>query len=319
MPDKTVSPERRLVISRQRNQGQYFSDRLDESTNLDMMLIPSGSFMMGQTDAEREEIIRLYSEEHYQKYFTDELPRHSVTVPSFAIGKYPITQAQWRAVAAYPAVEQELDAEPSDFKGGNRPVEQVSWEDATEFCRRLSQHTGRTYRLPSESEWEYACRALPITAAGTTRAGDVLNDGSVSPPFHFGETISDELANYRAQDREIDGTLYKGVYGRGLLGQYRKETTEVGQFPANRFGLYDMHGNVCEWCEDNWHDNYEGAPNDGSAWVESDQKSTNRLLRGGSWGNGPEDCRSACRDSVSRVIRYIIGFRVCCVLPRTYS
>ena len=320
MPDKAVSPQSRVVISYQSHRGQYFTERLDDSTPLDMLMIPSGSFMMGQTNAEREEIIRQDGEEEYQKFFTNERPRHLVTVPSFFLGKSPITQAQWRVVANYPVVEQELNTDPSNFKGDDRPVEQVSWDDATEFCRRLSQHTGRTYRLPSEAEWEYACRALPITAAGMARAGDVFNDGSVSPPFHFGETISDELANYCAEDREIGGTLYKGKYGRGPLGQYRKETTEVGNFPPNQFGLYDMHGNVWEWCEDDWHSDYKGAPSDGSAWDEIDRKSTIRLLRGGSWDNTPVNCRSACRSNDSRDNCYsFIGFRVCCVPPRTFS
>jgi formylglycine-generating enzyme required for sulfatase activity len=299
MPDKTATPERRLVISRQLHRGRYFSEQLDETIQLDMMLIPSGTFMMGQTEAEKEELIRQRGEEQYQEYFTDELPRHEVTVQSFSMGKYPITQAQWRVVAGYDAIEQKLDPDPSKFKGNNRPVERVSWDDATEFCRRLSQHTGRTYRLPSEAEWEYACRA------GTTT------------PFHFGETISDELANYCPQDREIDGKQYKGVYGRGIEGKYRKETMDVGKFPANQFGLYDMHGNVWEWCEDDWHSDYTGAPSDGTAWLENDRKASKRLLRGGSWNYFPGNCRSSVRINFARDLRDdFLGFRVSCVLPR---
>jgi formylglycine-generating enzyme required for sulfatase activity len=299
MPDKTATPERRLVISRQLHRGRYFSEQLDETTQLDMMLIPSGTFMMGQTEAEKEELIRMNGEEDYQKYYPNELPRHEVTVPSFFMGKYSITQAQWRVVASYPKIDQDLDPDPSNFKGPNRPVEQVSWDDATEFCRRLSQQTNRTYRLPSEAEWEYACRA------GTTT------------PFHFGETLSDELANYCPQDREINGTLYKGVYGRGIEGNYRKETMDVGKFPANKFGLYDMHGNVWEWCEDDWHSDYNDAPSDGSAWLENDRKTSNRLLRGGSWGDFPVNCRSSVRGNDARDVRnYGLGFRVSCVLPR---
>jgi formylglycine-generating enzyme required for sulfatase activity len=298
MPKTTASPERRLMIRRQTHQGRYFSEALDSSTNLDMMQIPGGSFMMGQTEVEKEELIRLNDEEKYQQWYARELPRHSVTVPSFFLGKYPITQAQWAVVASYPKIEQDLESDPSNFKGANRPVEQVNWDDATEFCQRLSRHTGRTYCLPSEAQWEYACRA------GTTT------------PFHYGETLSDELANYSAQDEKIGETLYKGVYGRGVPGQYRKETTDVGQFPANLFGLYDMHGNVWEWCEDDWHSTYEGAPNDGSAWVETDRKELGRLLRGGSWYNPPEDCRSACRFDYTRAYRNsFIGFRVSCVSP----
>jgi formylglycine-generating enzyme required for sulfatase activity len=299
MPDKTATPERRLVISRQLHRGRYFSEQLDETTQLDMMLIPSGTFMMGQTEAEKEELIRLAGEEDYQNYYVRELPRHEVTVPSFFMGKYPITQAQWRVVAGYPKIDQDLDPDPSNFKGPNHPVEQVNWDDATEFCRRLSQQTNRTYRLPSEAEWEYACRA------GTTT------------PFHFGETLSDELANYCPQDRDIDGTLYKGTYGRGIQGNYREETVDVGNFPANQFGLYDMHGNVWEWCEDDWHSDYIDAPEDGSAWLENDRKTSNRLLRSGSWSYFPENCRSSVRYVIARDIRYYnLGFRVSCVLPR---
>jgi formylglycine-generating enzyme required for sulfatase activity len=122
-----------------------------------------------------------------------------------------------------------------------RPVEQVSWHDAMEFCSRLSQSTGRYYILPSEAQWEYACRA------GTTT------------PLAFGETLSDELANYDAHT----------TYGSGMRGQYRQQTTTVKRFPANAWGLQDMHGNVWEWCLDHWHDSYEGAPTDGSAWLNS--------------------------------------------------
>jgi len=298
--NKSNSPERRLVLSRQTHRGQYFTEQLNETTHLEMMLIPGGSFMMGQTEAEKAELIRLSGEEDYQKDYARELPRHPVTVPPFFMGKYPITQAQWRAVATYPAVEQELNPDPSQFKGDNRPVENVSWDNAVEFCRRLTQRTGRTYHLPSEAQWEYACRA------GTTTA------------FHFGETLSDELANYRAQDQEIRDTSYKGTYGRGIQGQYREETTEVGQFPANPFGLYDMHGNVWEWCEDDYHNNYSDAPSDGSAWIEASRPDGSKLLRGGSWSNFPQNCRSADRHNDLRSVRYyIIGFRACCALHAT--
>jgi formylglycine-generating enzyme required for sulfatase activity len=299
MPEGKTSPERRPLLSRQVHQGQFFTEALNESTRLDMMLIPGGTFEMGQTADETSELIRLFGEEDYQKYFVDELPRHPVIVQPFFLGKYPVTQAQWRAVAAYQRVDQklELKPDPSNFKGDNRPVEQVSWPDAQEFCQRLSAMTGRTYRLPSEAEWEYACRA------GTTT------------PFHFGETLSDELANYCAQDQEINGISYKGTYGRGILGQYRESTTEVGKFPANHFGLYDMHGNVWEWCEDDWHSNYEGAPRDGSAWVELDRSNTYKLVRGGSWGNFPRNCRSASRND-NFGINSGVGFRVVCEPPR---
>ena len=151
-----------------------------------------------------------------------------------------------------------------------------------------SQYTGRTYRLPSEAKWEYACRA------GTTT------------PFHFGEKITTDLANY-------DG---ESTYGDGVEGVSREETTAVGSFEvANNFGLYDMHGNVWEWCQDNWHSNYEGAPTDGNAWLDNEESSDRKLLRGGSWDNFPHRCRSAYRsNNYLDNLNYNIGFRVVCEL-----
>ncbi len=298
MSNASATSTRRFVISRKTYQGQYFTEQLDETTSLDLMLIPGGTFWMGQTESEREELIKLLGEEDSQKYCISELPIHQVTVPTFALGKYPITQAQWRAVAAYPVAERELKPNPSHFSGDNRPVEKVSWDDATEFCLRLGAKTGRTYRLPSEAEWEYACRA------GTTT------------PFHYGETLSDDLANYSAQDTGIEG---KGTYGRGIQGKYRQETTEVGLFPPNPFGLYDMHGNILEWCADDWHDDYTGAPRDGSVWLKNAKNNQNivyKLLRGGSWYNYPRLCRSASRVyGPSDSFAITVGFRVCCVVP----
>ena len=168
-------------------------------------------------------------------------------------------------------------------------MEQVSWDDAMEFCHRLSHRSGRHYTLPSEAQWEYACRA-----------------GTISP-FHCGSTISTKLANF-------DGTK---VYGDGEKGEYRQQTMDVASFPANPWGLHDTHGNVWEWCADHWHGNYEGAPEDGRAWIDEEAKANDlkwRLLRGGSWYNNPGNCRSAYRDDVHPADRYIgIGFRVCCL------
>jgi formylglycine-generating enzyme required for sulfatase activity len=261
-----------LSIKRKQKQAQQFIEDLDDGIQLEMVAIPGGSFMMGSPKNEpgRRET---------------ESPQHQVTVPPFLLGKYPVTQAQWQAVAALPQVNQELKPNPSRFKGANRPVERVSWHDAVEFCNRLSNHTQRSYRLPSEAEWEYACRA------GTTT------------PFHFGETITTDLANYNGNY----------TYGDGVEGIRKGETTEVGSFKiANEFGLYDMHGNVWEWCQDDWHNNYEDAPTDGSAWISNKAK-INKLLRGGSWYHNPGLCRSAYRsfnylDSSDDVI----GFRVVC-------
>lgn len=241
--------------SRNRRQAQSSSEDLGNGVKLEMVALPGGTFLMGSPDI-------------VQGGDNDETPQHSKTIAAFYLSKFPITQAQWRAVAALPQVSRPLNPAPSSFKGDNLPVEQISWYEAVEFCARLSKKTGRTYRLPSEAEWEYACRA------GTTT------------PFYFGETITTKLANY-------DGS---SVYGLGPQGNYLQKTTPVGSFPANAFGLYDMHGLVWEWCADHWHDTYTNAPVDGKAWLDATAtESAHRLLRGGAWSQPPEDCRSANR------------------------
>jgi formylglycine-generating enzyme required for sulfatase activity len=178
-------------------------------------------------------------------------------------------------------------ADAERWMGPQRPVVNVSWNDAMAFCERLRLRTGKNYTLPSEAQWEYACRA------GTTT------------PFHFGKTISSELANYNG----------KATYGDGLKGEYREQTTDVGMFPANAWGLHDMHGNVWEWCADHWHSNYEGAPDDGRPrFNENVNEETSRLLRGGSWDNHPRFCRSASRGLLPPDNRGSnLGFRVCCL------
>jgi formylglycine-generating enzyme required for sulfatase activity len=253
-----------------------YTEVLGEEIDLDMIAIPGGSFTMGSPD---DELKRRPSES----------PQHDVTLQPFYLGRYAITQAQWRVVAGYDRINRDLDPYSSRFKGDNLPVERVDWDDATEFCQRLSAATGKDYRLPSEAQWEYACRA------GTTT------------PFSYGETIAPELVNYDASR----------TYGDGTKGEYREKTTEVGILPGNSWGLHDMHGNVWEWCEDDWHSDYTGAPSDGSAWLENDRKTSNRLLRGGSWFYNPEICRSSVRNNFARDIRNNnLGFRVRCVLPR---
>ncbi len=270
----------RIVIQRFQRQAKYFVEDLGNGVKLDMVLVPGGSFMMGSPQ----------TEEGHQEA---ESPQHQVTIRPFCMGKYPITQAQWKVVAAWPQVNQELDPDPSRFKGANRPVERVSWYDAVEFCVRLTRKTKREYRLPSEAEWEYACRA------GTTTL------------FHFGETITTDLANYNGND----------TYSTGSKGVYRQETTPVGSFSvANAFGLYDMHGNVWEWCADYWHDNYEGAPKDGSAWLDDNDNYSqkNRVLRGGSWNNNPDYCRSAYRNRSDAGYSFsLLGVRVVCAAAWT--
>ncbi|MBT9310826.1 formylglycine-generating enzyme family protein [Leptothoe kymatousa] len=270
-------------LLREQRQTRYFVEQLSGEVSIDMIRVPGGTFLMGSPD---DELDRRDTEG----------PQHEVSVPTFFMGRYPVTQAQWKAVTALPQVEHKLNAAPYNFKGDNRPVEQVSWYEAVEFCTRLSAHTGREYRLPSEAEWEYACRAGTQT------------------PFYFGETITTEIANYRGTD---DGSLgWSGSYGQGPKGEYRQETTPVDHFNiANAFGLCDMHGNVDEWCQDHWHDNYQEAPNDGSVWLTNNEDSS-RVVRGGSWGTYPRNCLSASRHVYTPDYRYYrIGFRVVCRAP----
>jgi formylglycine-generating enzyme required for sulfatase activity len=254
-----------------------YEQELAEGIAISMVQIPAGSFQMGSpaTEAERG---------------SGEGPQHRVQLQSFFLGQTPVTQAQWKEVASWPEVDLKLNSNHADFKGANRPVETVSWEEAMEFCRRLSQRTKLSYTLPSEAQWEYACRA------GTTS------------PFAFGDTLMPDLANY-------DGNI---VYGSGPKGQFQQETTEVGSFAANAWGLQDMHGNVWEWCLDHWHDDYWGAPSDGSAWVYGSNQ-TMRLLRGGSWNNNPRNCRSANRNRRHQDNRNNnVGFRLCRFPPAPF-
>ncbi|MEA5464889.1 formylglycine-generating enzyme family protein [Leptothoe sp. PORK10 BA2] len=269
-----------LTLRRTPATTRYYTEPLLEIADalpLQMLLIPGGTFTMGSPEKEAERQER-------------EGPQHPVTVPQFFMGRYPVTQAQWRAVAALDQVERPLEGDPAKFKGDNHPVERVSWHEATEFCARLAEHTNRPYRLPTEAEWEYACRA------GTTT------------PFHFGLTLTTEIANYNGDY----------TYADGPKGEDRNETTPVDHFDiANAFGLCDMHGNVWEWCQDHWHDNYEEAPVDGSAWLTEDENA-NRIVRGGSWFLNPRYCRSAFRNDLTPVDRGIdLGFRVCCSPPRS--
>ena len=275
-----------LLTHRRRTQGfrEPLGAEAGDATSLTMLWMPPGRFWMGSPEEEPER-------------GSVEGPQHLVQLQGFFLSQTTITQAQWRYVADWKpnkgerAWSKKLNPNPSHFKGDQRPVEQVSWEDAMQFCHRLSQRTGRNYTLPSEAQWEYACQA------GTTTT------------FYCGSTISMKLANY-------DGTK---VYGDGEKGDYRQQTTDATTFPANPWGLHDMHGNVWEWCADHWHDNYEGAPEDGRAWFEEGAKENKnetrfRLLRGGSWNIHPWYCRSAYRFDDRPGYRYgTIGFRVCCL------
>jgi formylglycine-generating enzyme required for sulfatase activity len=232
----------------------------------EMVMIPGGSFMMGDNSGK----------------YSDEMPVHRVTVRSFMLGKTEVTQAQWQAI---------MGNNPSRFKdcGGNCPVEQVSWDDAQEFIKKLNVRSGKTYRLPSEAEWEYAARA------GTTTA------------YPWGQQASHEYANYGKDECCV-----------GLAGGRDKwvNTALVASFPANQFGVHDMHGNVQEWVEDCWHDNYNGAPTDGSVWVKGCRKYIRRVLRGGSWGGNPAYLRSANRSNIVPSNRFdYVGLRVAWTPP----
>ena len=256
-------------ISRSRKQVEVFALDLGNSVLLDMVSVPEGEFLMG-------------SPKDTPKAEKTEQPQHSVMIQPFFIGRFLVTQAQWRAVVDLPRVNLHLNPEPASFKGDNRPIEQISWYEAVEFCDRLSRKTGHIYRLPSEAEWEYACRA------GT------------STSFFFGEALPETLAKFNSGNAVT-------FFTNALLNA----TCDVGSFKAaNNFGLHDVHGNVWEWCADHWHDNYETAPSDGQAWLSADE-SQSRVLRGGSWDYNARSCRSASRIRYTPIMRLnVIGFRV---------
>jgi formylglycine-generating enzyme required for sulfatase activity len=251
---------------RRRGRARQFSESLGKRAILHMVQIPGATFTMGTpaTDAGGSQFER---------------PQRQVNVAPFYLGKYPVTIDQWRAV---------MGAAPPGMKGlnnkfrvsGRQPVVRVSCLEAEAFCARLSRTTRRAYRLPTEAEWEYACRA------GTTS------------PFAFGESITQEVVNH-------DGDLLR-LWGKDCA------TTPVGSLRvANAFGLFDMHGNVWEWCRDHWHPSYQGAPIDGSAWQRDADQGT-RVLRGGSWSAQPIYCRAASRRFGGHpgVRSREIGFRV---------
>lgn len=260
-------------IRREKVTARGYRQSISKSIYLEMVAIAGGECVIGAPRSE-------------EGWRSSESPQHPVTIAPFYLSRYPVTQVQWREVAKMEPVSIELNPYPAHFEDKTRPVEQITWFEAVEFCDRLSRFTGSPYRLPRESEWEYACRA------GTTT------------PFHFGPTLSTDLANYSGVDWEYGGKICsRGSYGRGKLGFDRRETTPVGSFEvANAFGLYDLHGNVREWCVDNWRDNYhEGT-------IEDTER---RVLRGGSWNGGPRSCRSAHRAKfLASASLYDIGFRV---------
>ena len=248
------------VIARTRHSAMQFTEELGNNISLELIVIPAGTFQMGSRPTAGN---------------ADEQPQHFVSIKSFRLGKYLITQGQWKAIMG--------KLPPCRFKGDNLPVERFSWDDAQKFCQRLSSRTGRNYHLPSETQWEYACRA------GTTTV------------FGFGETLTSEIANYNGEH----------IFKNEPRGLYFHATSEGGKFPPNAFGLYDMHGNLMEWCEDAWLDDYSSTPRDGSAYQNHNIQY--KVARGGSWHDTPQLCRSAAR------IRFLqsdaeeyVGLRVVC-------
>ena len=278
---------------------------------LELLPIPGGRFWMGQTEAETRQLKQEAGEENYQKWFACELPRHRVTVPPFWMGRYPVTQAQYEAVMGnnpatgkawvWDGKEWKANQQiPAKFLGEDKPVIGVNWDQAIAFCQKLTklcqeQLQGGKIVLPTEAQWEYACRAGTETA------------------FYFGDRLEPHQANF-------DGNF---TYNGSKKGEYRQVTTPVGSFPANAWGLQDLHGNVWEWCQDEFHESYAEKPEalkrDGSIpWEDSnsnvlddDRSGQIRVLRGGSWFILPRLCRSAYRDWITRDFFYDRrGFRL---------
>lgn len=278
------------IINKEKKQADYYSEDLGNDITLDMISIPDGTFIMGSPKGEG---------------YKSEKPQHKVTIQPFFMGKYPVTQAQWKAIASRKdlKVKIDLNENPSRFKGDNLPVERINLYEAVEFCDRLTKLTGKNYRLPSESEWEYACRSVISHQSSVNSDELIINEWNKKyhQPFHFGATITEKLANYDASR----------TYADEPKGEESNQTTSVGQFSPNAFGLYDMHGNVWEWCADDWHDNYKKNN------INS-EKELRSVLRGGSWNIPPIDCRSAIRNNVTRAINYDdVGFRVVLCFGRT--
>lgn len=257
--ESPVLNERGEVCKTRQGQQRQWVEKLGRGISILMVAIPGGTFQMGSPPGVRYE---------------DEVPPHLVSLAPFLIARSPITQEQWQKVVGKPP--------RCRFQGRQLPVENISWIEAEDFCRRLAHQTGRAYDLPSEAQWEYACRA------GT------------STPFSTGLTITTDYANYVGDFTFRDEPR----------GVYRHTTTPAGQFPPNPFGLYDMHGNLWEWCADLWHLDYTAAPCDGTAWTSSGETGY-RVARGGSWHEPPTHCRSAVRLRYAEKEREdYVGFRV---------
>ena len=244
------------IIVRQSGSASVRTESLNPEIAIDLVLVPGGSFMMGD-----------------DRHHPDEQPIHQVTIAPVYMGKYPITVAQYRSI---------MGDNLGTGIGADYPIEQINWDDAVEFCTKLSQQTGKEYTLPSEAQWEYACRATTTT------------------PFHFGATITPDLVNYNGDY----------PYNGAEKGENRERTTPVGTFPPNAFGLHDMHGNVWEWCLDTYQPNYLTAPTDGTPVLDPGD-SAKRVMRGGAWDYVAKACRSSVRCSLDPKLRMNgCGFRV---------
>ena len=291
--------EKGKIIERRTHTGFYYNVL---NINLKMIEIPASTFWMGSEPIEGS--------------LTNECPQHNVTIPSFSISQIPITERQWLFVSNLPVERLKLNPYPNRpypyIAKIDYPVANISWFDAIEFCARLSRYTGKQYRLPTEAEWEYACRGINISQVTQSKWNEKYNN-----PFHFGKTISSKYANYYVLDR----------YAKEPLGECLMSLAEARGYIPNAFGLYCMHGNVWEWCLDIWHDNYINAPKNSNVWHEEKEhlykdllsnlaallecESTLRVLRGGSWISSPWDCRSASRTFAKATTNCAaVGFRV---------
>ena len=230
------------VIELRQGKARQFTETLAPGVGLELVAVPGGSFRMGTS--------------HGHGY-PDEEPQHFVQVGPFWMGKTPVTQAQWQAV---------MGRHRGRFTGPDLPVDNISWVEASRFCQRLSQKSGRRFTLPSEAQWEYACR------------------GGSPAAFAWGPVATSDLANYNGEF----------PHQSGPLGVYRHAPLPVMSLPPNAFGLYEMHGTLWEWCADAWHEDYGGASAGDSAW-QSGPDPEFRAARGGCWHDIPEVCRSAAR------------------------
>lgn len=267
------------VVTREPAQGKLYRETLADGVTLELVEVAGGSFCLG-TVAEEDSN-------------DNESPRIAARVPGFYCGRFEVTQAQWKAVAAYPKVKIDLPANPSEIKGDTLPVDNVSWDESVEFCARLSRKTGRIYRLPSETEWEYACRAGRTT------------------PFGFGMTLSQTVENY-------DSSL---PFGDEPTVPAFKRAIPVGSGLPNPFGLSDMHGNVREWCLDEYCKHFTGSHAVGAPTrnLRLAEDRLQHVIRGGSWAVSPNICRAAVRDhDLFSAKNSLLGFRVV-VSDRAYG